>query len=141
MAIPFGTDAWAKALCAHINASSEYRNAAAKWGSGFNGTLLLSFGADDALPQPKHLLLRVGEGRCAGAEFVDGIEHPEAGFALEAPFSLWRDILEGRALAVTAILAGHLKVRGDRFKLLQHVAAQRALLHCVSSLDTAFPSQ
>ena len=39
---------------------------------------------------------------------------------------------------MTAILGGHLKVRGDRIKLLQHVAAQRALLHCVSSLDTAY---
>ena len=139
MATPFGTDAWAKALCDKINGSSEYRNAASKWGQGFNGTLLLSFGADGKLPEPKHLLLRVGAGRCAGAEFVEGIDHPEAGFALEAPFSLWRDILEGRALAVTAILGGHLKVRGDRIKLLQHVAAQRALLHCVSALDTAYP--
>jgi putative sterol carrier protein len=140
MAIPFGTEAWAQALCAQLNASSEYRNSAAKWGQGFNGTLLLSFGADGKLPEPKHLLLRVSQGRCAGAEFVPEIDHPEAGFALEAPFSLWKDILEGRALAVTAILGGHLKVRGDRIKLLQHVAAQRALLHVVTSLDTAFPA-
>jgi putative sterol carrier protein len=139
MAIPFGTEAWAQALCTQLNASSEYRNAAAKWGKGFNGTLLLSFGADGKLPQSRHLLLRVAEGTCHGATFVDGIDHPEAGFGLEAPFSLWKDILEGRQLAVTAMLAGHLKVRGDRFKLLQHVAAQRALLHCVTSLDTAFP--
>jgi len=139
MAIPFGTESWAQALCAHLNGSSEYRNAAAKWGKGFNGTLLLSFGADAKLPEPRHLLLRVAEGRCDGATFVDGVDHPEAGFGLEAPFSLWKDILEGRQLAVTAMLAGHMKVRGDRFKLLQHVAAQRALLHCVTSLDTAFP--
>jgi putative sterol carrier protein len=138
MPVRFGTEAWAQALCDELNGSSEYRNAAAKWGAGFNGTMLLSFGADDALPEPRHLLLRVAEGRCSGAEFVEGIEHPEAGFALEAPFSLWREILEGRSLAVTAMLAGHLKVRGDRFKLLQHVAAQRALLHCVTSLDTVY---
>jgi putative sterol carrier protein len=140
MAIPFGTPQWAEALCAQLNGSSEYRNAAAKWGRGFNGTLLLSFGADGHLPQPKHLLLRVAEGRCAGAEFVEGIDHPEAGFALEAPFSLWKDILEGKTAAPTALLTGHLKLRGDRFKLLQHVAAQRALLHCVASLDTAYPA-
>ena len=41
---------------------------------------------------------------------------------------------------MTAILGGHHKVRGDRIKLLQHVAAQRALLHVVTSLDTAFPA-
>jgi putative sterol carrier protein len=134
----FGTPEWASALCAHINASSEYRNAGAKWGRGFNGTLLLSFGADARLPEPRHLLLRVAEGRCDGAEFVRSPEHPDAGFALEAPFSVWKDILDGKALAATQMLAGRLKVKGERMRLLQHVAAQRALLHCVASIETEY---
>jgi len=130
----------AQALCSRINESSEYRNSGARWGLGFNGTLLLTFGADARLGEPRHLLLRVAQGRCQGAELVDGPDHPEAGFALEAPFSTWKDILEGRTLAATAMLAGRLRVRGDRMKLLQHVAAQRALLHCVGSLDTEYPA-
>ena len=72
MAIPFGTETWAQALCTQLNASSEYRNAAAKWGKGFNGTLLLSFGADGKLPQSRHLLLRVAEGTVLGVVVHSG---------------------------------------------------------------------
>ena len=139
MPIPFGTPAWADALREEINASSEYRNAAAKWGTGFNGNLLFDFEPDGALPQPIYLLLRLAKGRCEEAAFVTGRTHPDAGFALRAPFSLWRDILERRTLAATAILTGKLKVEGDKLTLLKHAGANRALIHCVSSIETAFP--
>jgi len=139
VAIPFGTPAWTKALQEEINRSSEYRNAAAKWGSGFNGNLLFAFEPDAALPRPIVLFLRLGNGRCEEASFVPGPSHPDAGFALRAPFSLWRDILERRTLAATAILTGKLKVEGDKLTLLKHAGASRALIHCVSSIETAFP--
>jgi len=139
MPIPFGTPAWADALREEINGSSEYRNAAAKWGTGFNGNLLFDFEPDAALSKPIYLLLRLANGRCEEAAFVPGRSHPDAGFALRAPFSLWKDILERRTLAATAILTGKLKVEGDKLTLLKHAGASRALIHCVSSIETAFP--
>ena len=139
MPIPFGTQSWGDALRDEINRSSEYRNAAAKWGSGFNGNLLFGFDPDAALPRPLFLFLRLGKGRCEEAAFVPGPSHPEVGFSLRAPFSLWRDILEKRTLAATAILTGKLKVEGDKLTLLKHAGASRALIHCVSSIETAFP--
>ena len=42
----FGTPEWAAALKEEINGSSEYRNAANKWGVEFNGNLLFVFEAD-----------------------------------------------------------------------------------------------
>jgi putative sterol carrier protein len=135
----FGTEEWARALTGEINGSSEYRNAAARWGAGFNGTVLLAFDADAALSSPRYLLLKLREGRCDGAAFVLGPSDPEAGFSLRGPFTLWRDILERRTLAATAILTGKLKVEGDTFTLLKHAGASRALIHCVASLDTSFP--
>jgi putative sterol carrier protein len=137
--IPFGDPAWCAALQAEINASSEYRNAAAKWGTGFNGNLLLAFEADDALSAPLHLLLGLREGRCTRAEFVPGPRHADAGFTLRAPFSLWREILERRTLAATAILTGKMKVEGDKLTLLKQASASRALIHCVASVPTEFP--
>ena len=53
MGIPFGTAAWAGALAEEINTSSEYRNAAAQWGIGFNGDVLLEFEADANLTAPR----------------------------------------------------------------------------------------
>jgi putative sterol carrier protein len=140
MAFAFGTPAWSAALREEINGSSEYRNAAAKWGAGFNGNLLFAFEADQALAKPLYLFLKLGAGRCDGADFVPGPSHPDAGFALRAPFSLWREILERRTLAATAILIGKLRVEGEMLTLLKHAGANRALIHCTASVPTEFPA-
>ena len=134
----FGTAEWARSLTDEINASSEYRNAASAWGAGFNGDVLMVFDADEALPSRLRLLVRLSGGTCGGAEFVEGEPEPDAGFVLRAPFTLWKEILERRTLAATALLTGRLKVRGDTTTLLRHIPAHRALIHCAASLDTRF---
>ncbi len=139
MSLVFGTDAWAEALCSEINASSEYRNAAAKWGDGFNGNVLLVFQADPASSQSRSLFLSLAKGACGGARFIEEGAQKDAGFALRAPFSVWRDILSGKTLAATAILTGKMKIDGETMTLLKHAGAHRALITCVAALDTTFP--
>lgn len=138
MAIAFGTETWARALVDTINASSAYRDAAAGWGRGFNGNVLLAVEADALRPRPINLLVRLREGTCQGASFVDGPGHDEAGFVLSGPFSAWRDVLEGRTPAAAAILGGTLRVEGDMMTLLRHAAAHRALVACCAALATDF---
>ena len=138
MTLPFGKEAWAAALVNEINASSEYRNAAAKWGDGFNGNVLLVFEADAAMPKAQALLVQLAKGACHGASFVPGGSHPDAGFSLRAPFSVWQDILARKTLAATAILTGRMKIDGDRMTLLKHTAAHRALISCAAALDTEY---
>jgi len=137
--VPFGTPAWAEAFERAINASSEYRNAGARWGVGFNGNLLFVYEVDAALPRALHLLVRLSGGRCEGCGWVESARHPDAGFVLRAPFSLWREILEGRTLAATAILTGKLKAEGDTLRLLKHAGAHRSLIHCAGTVPTEFP--
>jgi putative sterol carrier protein len=134
----FGTEAWAAALVLEINASSEYRNAAAKWGDGFNGNVLLVFDADAALPATHTLLVELSKGACQGAAFVPGGSDARAGFGLRAPFSVWRDVLSRKTLAATAILTGKMKVDGDKMTLLKHTAAHRALVSCAAAINTEF---
>jgi len=139
MALDFGTPEWARALETEINASSEYRNAAASWGAGFNGNILLAFEKGGPLEQGLYLLLRLERGRCLAAEFVPGPARPEAGFTLRAPYALWREILNGKTLAASAILTGKMRVEGNMVALLKHAGAHRSLIHCVASLETRFP--
>ena len=134
----FGSADWSAALREEINRSSEYRNAAAKWGAGFNGNILLAFDSDTALKKPLFLLLKLAEGHCDAAEFVPGPSHPDAGFTLRAPFSLWREILERKTLAATAILTGKMRVEGEMLTLLKHAGASRALIHCTASVPTRY---
>jgi putative sterol carrier protein len=136
MAHAFGSPDWARALAEEINDSSEYRNAAAKWGVGFDGNLLFVFEADGGLPETKRLLIRLQAGRSDGVQFLDGQARAEVGFTLRAPFGLWKSILERRTLAATAILTGKLAVEGEKLTLLKHTAANRALIHCTASVDT-----
>lgn len=138
MGVKFGTAEWAAALVEEVNGSSEYRNAAKGWGAGFNGNMLFAFEADGQLAAPLNLLIRLKEGRCEGAQFVPGDRHEEAGFVLRAPFTLWREILERKTLAATAILTGRMKVDGGKMTLLKHTAANRALIHCTASVETEF---
>jgi putative sterol carrier protein len=138
MALKFGTSAWADALAVGINASSEYRNAGATWGAGSNGNVLLVIEPDGMMVSGLNLLIRLSKGACQGAAFVDDPHHPEAGYALRAPYSLWKDILERRTLAATAILTGRLRVDGDKMALLKHTAAHRAMVACCAEIDTEF---
>lgn len=138
MAIRFGSGEWARALETAINASSEYRLAAATWGVGFNGNVLLAFEGDPIRSESASLLVRLEGGVCRGAEFVDASSHPDAGFALRAPFGLWKDILERRVPTASAILSGKLKVEGQTMLLLKYAAAHRALVACASVIDTEF---
>lgn len=138
--IAFGTPEWAAALCEAVNRSSEYRNAAARWGVEWNGNLLFAFEADAALATPRYLFLALTQGRCERAELAAGPSHPDAGFTLRAPFALWREILERRTLAAAAILTGRMRVEGDKLALLRHAGANRALIHVVASIPTSFPA-
>lgn len=138
MAAEFGSAGWADALKHEINDSSEYRNAASEWGVGFNGNMLFVFEPDENTDESRALMLELSAGNCGSAEFIDPDSNPDAGFVLRGPFGLWRDILERKTMAATAILTGNLKVEGERMQLLKHTAANRALIHCTASVDTDF---
>lgn len=140
MGIPFGSEAWASALEDEINQSSEYKNAGSAWGNGFNGNLLFVFEADDQMSPTKALFLQLANGSCQGANFQAEDSHPDAGFELRAPFSLWKQILERKTMAATAILTGRMKVEGDKMTLLKHTSASRSLIHCVASIETEWPA-
>ena len=138
MPTKFGTAEWASALKQEINDSSEYRNAADKWGVDFNGNLLFVFEADEGTPVDRSLMLKLSGGTCQDAAFVDKDAHTDAGFVLRGPAHLWREILDRKTMAATAILTGKLKVEGERMQLLKHTAANRALIHCTASVDTGW---
>ncbi|NIM02157.1 MAG: hypothetical protein GTO30_11850 [Acidobacteria bacterium] len=138
MSTKFGTPEWAAALKQEINGSSEYRNAANRWGVDFNGNLLFVFEADERNPEQRALMLKLSGGACQDAEFVSEPSHPDAGFVLRGPAHLWREILDRKTMAATAILTGKLRVEGERMQLLKHTAANRALIHCTASVDTGW---
>lgn len=138
MGLRFGTPEWAEALAERVNGSSAYRAAASAWGKGFNGDVLLVFDADGVVPVGRQLLLRLAEGRCDAAAFVDDPRHPDAAFVLRAPYGVWIEILSDRTSAASAVLSGRMEVEGDTFTLLRFAAAHRLLMACAAAVETDF---
>ena len=138
MAATFGSTDWADALKQQINSSDDYREAAGEWGVDFNGDILFVFEPDEAMANRRALMLELKGGACQSAEFVEPEKTPEAGFVLSGPMQLWREILERKTMAATAILTGKLKVEGERMKLLKHADANRALIQCTASVETGW---
>ena len=120
----FSTD-WAHAVCARLNASEEYRQAARGW----EGDVALVATADPAQPggaPARTVWLDLHHGACRAAAGTLP-EHTPA-FTLSAPPAVWRDVLAGQTDPVLGIVLGKLKVDGSMTTLATNAKATRALL-------------
>jgi putative sterol carrier protein len=135
----FPSEEWFAAFVARINASEEYRDAAATW----EGDVALVFEAepDKGVPADVWGWLDLWHGECRTGRFVSAEEGGTARFVVRAPYSRWKDIIRGRLDPVKAIMQGKLKLRGDLPAILRHVRAANELVHLSSEVDTEFPDE
>ena len=60
-------------------------------------------------------------------------------YVVSAPFSRWRDVLEGHLDPVRGMMQGKLRVRGDLPTILRYVNAANELVHLTGSVETSYP--
>jgi putative sterol carrier protein len=133
----FSTE-WALAWCGALNASAEYRSAAADW----EGSVALVMTADAAagVPDSRGVYLDVGRGACNGARTADAADLDAAAYVIEAAPDVWRDLLTGRAAPLMALMTGRLRLtRGSITALLPFAGAARELVASASSIPVRFP--
>jgi putative sterol carrier protein len=130
------SDEWARAWCAALNASEAYRRTAATW----EGSVALVAG-DAAGRASSAIWLDLHHGSCRAAREAGSGDLETAEYVLEAEPSAWREVLEGRVSAVSALMTGRVRLtRGELGRLLPHAAAAQELLRLAARLDTEFPS-
>ena len=132
----FPSEEWFAAFVAEINASEEYRDAAAKW----EGDVSLVFEAepDKGVPADVWGWLDLWHGECRSGRFVPAEEGGKARFVVRAPYSRWKDVIRGKLDPVKGIMQGKLKLRGDLPAILRHVRAAQELVHLSSEVETEF---
>ncbi len=133
----FSTE-WAMAWCGALNASAEYRSAAADW----EGAVALVMTADAAagVPDARGVYLDVGRGACHGARTADAADLDAAAYVIEAAPDVWRDLLTGRAAPLMALMTGRLRLtRGCITALLPFAGAAKELVASASSIPVRFP--
>jgi putative sterol carrier protein len=136
MPAPF-TDDWARACCAALNASAEYRAAAGDraW------TIALACDAEPAagLTDAAAVDFDLAAGGCRGARATtpDGAA---AAVVLRGSYATWRAVVAGDVDPVAAVMGGRLAVeRGSFMTLMPLVGPARALLAVAREVPTEFP--
>lgn len=133
----FPTDPWFQEFVAAINASERYREVAATW----EGDVAFEIEAepDKGVPVTVWAFLDLWHGECRSGGVVDQAKGAGSTFVISAPYSRWKEVLQGDLDPVRGMMQGKLKVKGDLPTIIRYVSAANELVHLTGTVDTVFP--
>jgi putative sterol carrier protein len=135
----FPTQEWFDAYVVQINASNEYRVAAAEWEGDI--AFLIKAEPDKGVPDDVWGWLDLQRGRCLGGGLIDEARAVEAAYAITAPYTRWKDVLQEELDPIKGMMQGKLKVRGDLPTIVRQVRAATELVRLTGMVDTQFPDE
>jgi putative sterol carrier protein len=135
----FPTDEWFQALIVLINASEEYRVAAADWEGDIAFQILAE--PDRGLSGTVWGYLDLWHGTCRGGGVVTEVEASSAAYTLTAPYTRWKDVVLGDLDPIKGMMQGKLRVRGDLPRIVREVRSASELVRLTGDVDTVFPDE
>jgi putative sterol carrier protein len=135
----FASQAWFDAFAAEINASEHYRQVAADW----EGDIAFRIGAepDRGVPNDLYGYLDLWHGACRASSVITASETDAAAYAIDAPYSRWKDVVLGDLDPIKGMMQGKLRVRGDLPTIVRYVQAANELVRLTSNVDTQFQDE
>jgi putative sterol carrier protein len=132
----FPSDEWLTLYQGAINASAEYRKAAETW----EGDITFVFEAepDKGVPETLWGWLDLWHGECRAARLVEPDEGDRAPYVIRAPYSRWKEVLEGDLDPVKGMMQGKLKLRGDMPTIVRYVRAANELVNLTMEVPTEY---
>ena len=119
-----------------INGSQEYRESSLDWEGDI--AFVMEAEPDRGVPEDLIAWLDLWHGACRGARMITVEEGGAAAYGISAPYSRWREVVEGRLEPVKAMVQGKLKLRGDLAEIVRHVRAAKELVHLTTLVPTEF---
>jgi len=132
----FPSDEWISIYRDRINASRDYREAAATW----EGDIAFVFEAepDRGVPEDLWAVLDLWHGACRASRMVSEEEGSRCAYVIRAPYSRWKEVLRGDLDPVKGMMQGKLKVQGDLAMIVRYVRAANELVHLTSQVPTTY---
>jgi putative sterol carrier protein len=134
MALKFPSDEWIKELGQQLNASPSYERSAKDW----EGDFIFVVEPDDAYDDTAYLFLGLYHGKSTGGAMLTSEDEREAQFVIRAPFSAWRQVVEGKLDPIQGMMMRKLKLTGDMKIILRYVAAAKEIVSCCVLVPTDF---
>jgi putative sterol carrier protein len=134
MGIKFPSDEWIKELSRQLNASDSYEKSAKDW----EGDFVFIIEPDDAYDTTAYLFLGLYHGKSPDAALIGSADEREAEFLLSAPFSSWRQVIEGKLDPIQGMMTRKLKVKGNLMKIMRYPKAAKEIVSCCALVPTDF---
>ncbi|MFW6115721.1 MAG: SCP2 sterol-binding domain-containing protein [Chloroflexota bacterium] len=132
MAFEFGTDAWINELSQQLNDSESYERAAKDW----EGDFLFVVEPDEAFDDTVYLYLSLYHGKSPDAAVVESEDEKETEFVIRAPYSIWRQVVEGQLDPIQGMMTKRLKLSGNLMKVMRYPKAAQELVAGCSEVPT-----
>lgn len=132
MAYKFPSDEWIKALSELLNTSETYRRSAKDW----EGDFIFVADPDETNPETAYLHLQLHHGSSAGAAMVSSDNLPETEYVINAPYSTWRKVIDGKLDPIQGMMTGQLKLQGDLMKVMRYPKAAQEIVTCCADIPT-----
>ena len=133
----FPSKEWLDAYAERINASSDYREAAATW----EGDISYVFEAepDKGVNDEVWAWLDLWHGECRGSKFgITPEEGEQSKFIIRAPYSRWKEVIRKELDPVKGMMQGKLKLKGDLPTIVRYVKAANELVNLAQTVPTEF---
>ncbi len=139
MTYTFPSQEWTEAYKDAVNANEAYRKAGKPWTFGSVAMVIKadpSIGIEDDMG----MVLDVHEGQCRGTRYVSGMASvQDAPFIIVAPYSRWKEVVQGKHDPIKAMMEGKLKlVKGHLPTMIRFVESSRQLVVSATKVPTEF---
>jgi putative sterol carrier protein len=137
--LPSEGDEWIRAWQDELNASEEYSEAGAGWGTDFNGSFLFEIQPDGTYDgDPIYLYVDLEDGECTEAREIADPDDADWGFAYRGSYEDWKALVHGEVGAIDGMMDGKFDLDGDMQKVLQYSDAAVVMTENASNIDTEF---
>jgi putative sterol carrier protein len=123
-------------LSRYLNDSESYERSAKDW----EGDFVFVCEPDQAYAETAYLYLGLHHGKSTGAEMMTSEDDRETEFLIRAPFSAWRQVIEGKLDPIQGMMMRKLRLTGDMKMILRYVAAAKEIVSCCALIPTDFAS-
>jgi putative sterol carrier protein len=135
----FPSPEWMAEYVERINASAEYREAAATWEGDV--AYVIEAEPDKGVGQDVWAWLDLWHGACREAKIVTAEEGEKARFVIRAPYSRWKEVIKKELDPVKGMMQGKLKLKGDLPTIVRYVKAANELVNLAQTVATEFPDE
>ena len=132
MTFKFPSDEWIKELSRQLNGSETYEKSAQNW----EGDFVFIVEPDDAYDGTAYLYLGLYHGKSPDAAMVASEDERKVEFALRAPFSAWRKVIEGKLDPIQGMMTRKLKLQGNMMKIMRYPKAAKEIVSCCALVPT-----